>query len=137
MVGLPSRTRPMSLTLRASRGWRRWAEPFIWIGMNPITLYVINGVVGFKRVAQRFGGGDVKLWCDSHIGAGAGHSVGEITAAVGSGVLTAEQAMVFVRERGRAMAQAAATPNTTLSATGPSSKPCSRCHRIPHVRQRS
>ena len=41
------------------------------------------------------------------IGAGAGHSVGEITAAVGAGVLTAEQAMVFVRERGSAMADAA------------------------------
>ena len=49
----------------------------------------------------------------SRIGAGAGHSVGEITAAVGSGVLTAEQAMVFVRERGRAMADAAAAAEPT------------------------
>ena len=38
----------------------------------------------------------------------AGHSVGEITAAAGVGVLSAEQAMVFVRERGRAMAAASA-----------------------------
>ena len=30
----------------------------------------------------------------------AGHSVGEIAAATGAGVITAEQAMVFVRERG-------------------------------------
>lgn len=52
----------------------------------------------------------------SRIGAGAGHSVGEITAAVGSGVLTAEQAMVFVRERGRAMASAAAVTPTGMSA---------------------
>lgn len=37
----------------------------------------------------------------TQIGAGAGHSVGEITAAVGAGVLSAEQAMVFVRERGK------------------------------------
>ena len=42
------------------------------------------------------------------IGVAAGHSVGEITAAAGVGVLSAEQAMVFVRERGRAMAEASA-----------------------------
>ncbi len=52
----------------------------------------------------------------ARIGAGAGHSVGEITAAVGSGVLTAEQAMVFVRERGRQMAAAAAVTPTGMSA---------------------
>jgi [acyl-carrier-protein] S-malonyltransferase len=52
----------------------------------------------------------------SQVGAGAGHSVGEITAAVGAGVLTAEQAMVFVRERGRAMAQAAEVTKTGMSA---------------------
>lgn len=52
----------------------------------------------------------------ARIGAGAGHSVGEITAAVGSGVLTAEQAMVFVRERGRRMAAAAAVTPTGMSA---------------------
>lgn len=50
------------------------------------------------------------------IGAAAGHSVGEITAAVGAGVITAEQAMVFVRERGREMAKAAALTPTGMSA---------------------
>jgi len=52
----------------------------------------------------------------SRVAAGAGHSVGEITAATGCGVLTAEQAMVFVRERGRAMAAAAATTPTGMTA---------------------
>ena len=42
------------------------------------------------------------------IGAVAGHSVGELTAAAGARVITAEQAMVLVRERGKAMAEAAA-----------------------------
>ena len=50
------------------------------------------------------------------VGAGAGHSVGEITAAVGGGVITAEQAMVFVRERGNAMAAAAAVTATGMTA---------------------
>ena len=47
---------------------------------------------------------------------GAGHSVGEITAASAAGVITAEQAMVFVRERGRLMAEAAKVTPTGMSA---------------------
>jgi [acyl-carrier-protein] S-malonyltransferase len=50
------------------------------------------------------------------VGAVSGHSVGEITAVVGAGVMTAEQAMVFVRERGRAMAAAAAVTPTGMTA---------------------
>ncbi len=50
------------------------------------------------------------------IGAVAGHSVGELTAATGAGVITAEQAMVLVRERGKAMASAAAVSATGMTA---------------------
>ena len=50
------------------------------------------------------------------VGAGAGHSVGEITAAAAGGVISAEQAMVFVRERGNAMAAASAVQPTGMSA---------------------
>ena len=52
----------------------------------------------------------------SLLGVAAGHSVGEITAAAGVGVLSAEQAMVFVRERGRAMAEASAATPTSMTA---------------------
>ena len=50
------------------------------------------------------------------VAGGAGHSVGEITAASAAGVITAEQAMVFVRERGRLMAEAARLTPTGMSA---------------------
>jgi [acyl-carrier-protein] S-malonyltransferase len=50
------------------------------------------------------------------VAGGAGHSVGEITAASAAGVITAEQAMVFVRERGRLMAEASAVTATGMSA---------------------
>ena len=46
----------------------------------------------------------------------AGHSVGEITAAVVAGVLTPAQAMGFVQLRGAGMAQAAANVATGMSA---------------------
>ncbi len=46
----------------------------------------------------------------------AGHSVGEITAAVGSGVLTENEAMRFVAARATAMAAAAAATPTGMSA---------------------
>jgi len=50
------------------------------------------------------------------IGAVAGHSVGEVTAAAASGILTEHDALAFVRERGRAMADAASLHATGMSA---------------------
>jgi predicted acyltransferase len=43
-------------------GWQVWARPFVWIGMNAITIYVVTGVVNFRRLADRFVGGDVAVW---------------------------------------------------------------------------
>jgi predicted acyltransferase len=55
------------------RGWRRWCVPFVWIGMNPITLYLISGIVGYRRLAARLAGGDVQSWFDSALGNGWGN----------------------------------------------------------------
>lgn len=50
------------------------------------------------------------------VGGIAGHSVGEITAAAGAEILSDAEAMRFVTERGRAMADAAADEPTGMSA---------------------
>ncbi len=55
------------------RGWRRWCVPFVWIGMNPITLYLVSGIVGYRRLAARLAGGDVSAWLDAAVGPGWGN----------------------------------------------------------------
>jgi [acyl-carrier-protein] S-malonyltransferase len=50
------------------------------------------------------------------IGGVAGHSVGEVTAAAAAGILSEADAMTLVRERGLAMAAAAAVTQTGMSA---------------------
>ncbi len=57
------------------RGWRSWCVPFVWIGMNPITLYLISGIVGYRKLAARLAGGDVQNWFNRSIGAGWGDLV--------------------------------------------------------------
>ena len=73
-------------------------------------LLVASGLLAalelFPHPADAFG----------RIGAVAGHSVGELTAAAGARAITAEQAMVLVRERGNAMAAAAKKTPTSMTA---------------------
>ena len=58
------------------RQWRRWCVPFIWIGMNPITLYLANNLVNFRRlIAPRLVGGNVKTFLDNAVAAGVGDMV--------------------------------------------------------------
>jgi len=40
--------------------WRAWSQPFVWIGMNALPIYIIAGAVNFHRLAGRFVGGNVK-----------------------------------------------------------------------------
>lgn len=52
---------------------RGWCQPFVWMGMNSITAYLASNILGgFRRVAARFAGGDVKAFFDDHLAKGAG-----------------------------------------------------------------
>jgi predicted acyltransferase len=58
--------------------WRAWCQPFVWIGMNPITLYLTSnflGGLGFEKLARRLAGGSVKEFFDTHVAAGSGDLV--------------------------------------------------------------
>jgi len=52
--------------------YQKWCQPFVWIGMNSITIYLANNIIGFRRLAARFVGSDVKDFLDSHVAAGLG-----------------------------------------------------------------
>ena len=47
------------------RKWSRWCEPFVWIGMNPITLYLLSRVISYTQIARMFVGGDVEAFFDA------------------------------------------------------------------------
>ena len=76
------------------------AQPLI-VSAGVATLSALFGLEG--RVSNKVAGV-------------AGHSVGEITAAVAAGVFSAEQGIKFVKERGDAMALAAGLEPTSMAA---------------------
>jgi predicted acyltransferase len=44
--------------------WRKWCIPFVWIGMNPITIYLAFHLISFSKYAELVVGGPIK----SHLG---------------------------------------------------------------------
>ena len=47
--------------------WRGWCQPFVWMGMNSITVYLASNMIGgFRKLATRFVGGDVRAFFESH-----------------------------------------------------------------------
>ena len=73
-------------------------------------LLVAAGILA----ADRLTGGDPVPFAGADVAAG--HSVGEVTAAAGVGVLSPTEAMVLVRERAQGMAEASAARPTTMAA---------------------
>ncbi len=53
--------------------YQRWATVFVWIGANAITLYFIENIVNYERLAGRLVGGDVARWFNGHWVDGAGN----------------------------------------------------------------
>jgi predicted acyltransferase len=43
--------------------YQKWCQPFVWIGMNSITIYLTSNIIGgFSKLAGRFAGGDVRTF---------------------------------------------------------------------------
>ncbi len=60
---------------------QRWCQVFVWYGMNPITVYLADNIINFRRVAGRLLGTDVKAFFDAAVTPGFGDlmlSFGEI-----------------------------------------------------------
>lgn len=49
-------------------GYQAWAKPFVWIGANPLTIYLARNFVDFNALANRFVGGSVKALVGQPIG---------------------------------------------------------------------
>ncbi|HEX7860151.1 MAG TPA: heparan-alpha-glucosaminide N-acetyltransferase domain-containing protein [Verrucomicrobiae bacterium] len=66
--------------------WKKdgWARPFIWIGTNAITIYMLVHVVELPKLAERVAGGPVKAWLDSAVRPGAGDLLIAIIALFGA-----------------------------------------------------
>lgn len=55
--------------------WKQqwWCQPFVWIGMNSITIYLVkNFLGGYTKLSARLVGGDVKDFLDAHVAKGFG-----------------------------------------------------------------
>jgi len=51
-----------------------WCRPFVWMGMNSITIYLTKNFLGgsFSKLSARLVGGDIKVWLDAHVAKGFG-----------------------------------------------------------------
>ncbi len=51
---------------------QRWCLPFVWVGMNPITIYLAYNIISFPAIAARFAGGDVQRLLNLNVASGVG-----------------------------------------------------------------
>ena len=54
------------------QGWRRWCQPLVWLGMNPILLYLSTGLLDYASIGIRVAGGDIHRTLDESLGPGTG-----------------------------------------------------------------
>lgn len=61
--------------------YRKWCQPFVWIGMNAITIYMGKNILGgYDHISERFLGGDIRSFSELHVGRGFGESMIQICA---------------------------------------------------------
>ena len=65
--------------------WRyqKWTTPFVWIGTNAITIYLLHELIDFQKLAARFVGGDIQAALN-----GVAHGLGTLLVAVVAIALT-------------------------------------------------
>jgi len=61
---------------------KKWAMPFVWIGMNPIAIYLLSSVVKFNQIAERVLGGSIADWANGMVS-----GLGALVVAVGGMIL--------------------------------------------------
>jgi len=55
---------------------RAWCQPFVWMGMNSITIYLASNLLGsFRKPAARLVGGDIRRFFEEHVAQGAGDMI--------------------------------------------------------------
>jgi predicted acyltransferase len=54
------------------RQWRAWCQPFVWVGCNALTIYLLTPLVSFPTIAARLVGGDVSNFFDAVVTPGFG-----------------------------------------------------------------
>lgn len=49
--------------------FQKWCRPFVWMGMNSITIYLIKNMLGgtFSGLSKRFVGGDIATFLNSRV----------------------------------------------------------------------
>ncbi len=58
--------------------WRWWCQPFVWMGMNSITIYIGKNILGgFDGISQRLAGGDIHQYFNAHL-----HGSGDMVLAI-------------------------------------------------------
>jgi len=48
--------------------FKKWTLPFVWIGMNAISIYMAKNMVDFNGLAERFVGGDIQRLVGEKVG---------------------------------------------------------------------
>jgi predicted acyltransferase len=77
------------------RQWRTWCQPFVWIGLNPITLYLATALADFGGIAKHLAGGSVTTFLDAQVVPGMG---GLLLSVVTVGLLIALAGFLYRRK---------------------------------------